>query len=46
MIETKATKSMEERVRKKLAEMNLLDDFLFGSVVATLRSERDLSESC
>ncbi len=34
MKETKATKSMEERVRKKLAEMNLLDDFLFGSVVA------------
>ncbi len=28
------TKEMEERARKKLAEMNLLDDFLFGSVVA------------
>lgn len=27
------TGEMKDRVRKKLAEMNLLDDFLFGSVV-------------
>ena len=32
--ETKVTGEMRERVRKKLAEMNLLDDFLFGSVVS------------
>ena len=29
----KVTETMGERARKKLAEMNLLDDFLFGSVV-------------
>lgn len=32
--ETKVTGEMRERARKKLAEMNLLDDFLFGSVVS------------
>lgn len=31
--ETKEAGEMKERARKKLTEMNLLDDFLFGSVV-------------
>lgn len=34
MTETGVTDVMKERARKKLAKMNLLDDFLFGSVVA------------
>ena len=31
--EPKETEEMKEKARKRLAEMNLLDDFLFGSVV-------------
>lgn len=34
MKEAGVTEKMKERARKRLAEMNLLDDFLFGSVVA------------
>lgn len=34
MEESKTTNSALENARKKLAKMNLLDDFLFGSVVA------------
>lgn len=34
MKEADITEKMKERARKRLAEMNLLDDFLFGSVVA------------
>lgn len=33
MEDVNVTGEMKERARKKLAEMNLLDDFLFGSVV-------------
>lgn len=34
MKDAEVTEEMKERARKRLAEMNLLDDFLFGSVVA------------
>lgn len=34
MKDAEVTEEMKERARKRLTEMNLLDDFLFGSVVA------------